>query len=91
MNLYHIQYFLAVARRESFSKAAREMHVTQPTVSNGVRELERTLGVKLFNRGSRHVSLTMEGSALLGYAERIQDLNEEAEKRVTQGDIMPVE
>ena len=91
MNLYHLQYFLAVARRESFSKAAREMHVTQPTVSNGVRELERTLGVKLFNRGSRHVSLTMEGRALVGYAERIQDLTEEAENRVTQGEIMPGE
>ena len=43
MNLYYLQYFLAVARRESFSKAARDMHVTQPTVSNGVRELEETL------------------------------------------------
>ena len=62
MNLYYLQYFPGGrAARELLPKAARDMHVTQPTVSNGVRELEETLGVKLFNRGSRHVSLTMEG------------------------------
>ena len=91
MNLYYLQYFLAVARRESFSRAARDMHVTQPTVSNGVRELEETLGVKLFNRGSRHVSLTMEGRALVDYAVRIQDLAEEAENRLASGDVIPGE
>jgi len=91
MNLYYLQYFLAVARRESFSRAARDMHVTQPTVSNGVRELEDTLGVKLFNRGSRHVSLTMEGRALVDYAVRIQDLAEEAENRLASGDVHPGE
>ena len=91
MNLYYLQYFLAVARRESFSKAARDMHVTQPTVSNGVRELEQTLGVKLFNRGSRHVSLTMEGRTLVGYAVRIQDLTEEVENRLAGGDVLPGE
>lgn len=91
MNLYYLQYFLAVARRESFSRAARDMHVTQPTVSNGVRELEETLGVKLFNRGSRHVSLTMEGRALVDYAVRIQDLAEEAENRLASGDVLPGE
>ncbi|MXW06343.1 MAG: LysR family transcriptional regulator [Gemmatimonadetes bacterium] len=91
MNLYYLQYFLAVARRESFSRAARDMHVTQPTVSNGVRELEDMLGVKLFNRGSRHVSLTMEGRALVDYAVRIQDLAEEAENRLASGDVLPGE
>ena len=91
MNLYHLQYFLAVTRRKSFSLAAKDMHVTQPTISNGVRELERTLGVRLFNRGSRHVSLTMEGRALVSYAVRIQDLTEEAEIRLSRGDIFPGE
>ena len=91
MNLYHLKYFLAIARTESFSKAALEMHVTQPTVSNGIKELERTLGVKLFNRGSRHVSLTMEGRALVNYAMQIQDLAEEAEDRLNRRDVQPGE
>ncbi len=91
MNLYHLRYFLAVARMESFSQAAQEMHVTQPTVSSGIKELERTLGVKLFNRGSRHVSLTMEGRSLVNYAMQIQDLAEEAEDRLNRRDVQPGE
>ena len=66
MNLHHLRYFLAVAQKGSFTQAARDLHVTQPTVSNGIGELEEALGVKLFNRGSRHVELTMEGRALVG-------------------------
>ena len=91
MNLYHLRYFLAVARTESFSRAAQEMHVTQPTVSSGIKELERTLGVKLFNRGSRHVSLTMEGRSLVNYAMQIQDLVEEAEDQLNRRDVQPGE
>ena len=41
MNLYHLRYFLSVAQTGSFSQAAREMHVTQPTVSSGIAELEK--------------------------------------------------
>ncbi len=91
MNLHHLRYFLAVARTGSFSRAAREMHVTQPTVSSGVGGLERTLGVRLFNRGSRHVSLTMEGRALVSYGMQIQDLVEEAEEKLKRRDVLPGE
>ena len=48
MNLYHLRYFLSVAQTGSFSQAAREMHVTQPTVSSGVAELEKTDGCEAF-------------------------------------------
>ena len=91
MNLHHLRYFLAVARTGSFTGAAREMHVTQPTVSNGVGELEGTLGVKLFNRGSRHVSLTMEGRTLARYAIQIQDLVEEVGDQLQRRDVLPGE
>ena len=91
MNLYHLRYFLAVARTGSFSRAAQEMYVTQPTVSSGVGELERALGVRLFNRGSRHVSLTMEGRALVSYGMQIQDLVEEAEEKLKRRDVLPGE
>ncbi len=91
MNLHHLRYFLAVARTGSFSRAAQEMHVTQPTVSSGIGELERALGVRLFNRGSRHVSLTMEGRSLVTYGMQIQDLVEEAEDRLKRRDVQPGE
>jgi len=62
------------------------MHVTQPTISSGVSELETKLGVKLFNRGGRGVELTMEGRSLVNYAVQIQDLVEEASDLLSRGD-----
>ena len=91
MNLQHLRYFLSVAGTGSFSGAARQVHVTQPTVSNGVAELEKELGVKLFNRSGRQVSLTMEGRSLVSYGMQIQDLVEAAEGRLKQRDLQPGE
>ena len=91
MNLQHLKYFLAVAREGSFSRAARELHVTQPTVSSGVADLERALGVRLFNRGNRHVGLTMEGRTLANYGMQIHDLVESTEDRIRRRDVLPGE
>lgn len=91
MNLYHLNTFLAVARTQSFTRAADELHRTQPTVSSGVNELERSLGVKLFNRGGRSISLTMEGRLLVSYAEQIDDLVTEAQDRIRHRDVEPGE
>ncbi|MFT5365148.1 MAG: DNA-binding transcriptional LysR family regulator [Candidatus Latescibacterota bacterium] len=91
MNLHHLRYFLSVAQTSSFSQAARNQHVTQPTISSGISELEKTLGVKLFNRGSRHVDLTLEGRTLVPYAMQVQDLVDEASDRLLRHDILPGE
>ena len=88
MNFHHLRYFLTITRRGGFTQAARELNVTQPTVSSGIAELERNLGVKLFNRDSRHVNLTPQGRTLVSYAEQIEDLLEEAGQRLS-GDVMP--
>lgn len=84
MNLQHLRYFLAVARSGRFTAAARQQHVTQPTVSSAIAELEQELGVRLFHRG-RQVELTLEGSTLVDYAVQIEDLLDEALERVTGG------
>ena len=86
MNLQQLRYFLAIARTGGFTQAARDLHVTQPTVSSGLAELEKLLGVRLFNRGGRRVDLTMEGRSLLSYAVQVEDLLEEAEDRLRRGD-----
>ena len=85
MNLQHLRYFLAVSRSNSFTQAARQLHVTQPTVSGGVAELEKELGVRLFHRAGRKVELTLEGRTLSNYALRIEDLVDEAQDRVSAG------
>lgn len=82
MNIHHLRYFLAVARTGRFTAAARQQHVTQPTVSRAIAELEQELGVRLFHRG-RQVELTLEGRTLVDYAVRIEDLLDEARERVT--------
>jgi len=91
MNLHHLRYFLAVARTGGFTSAARAMNVTQPTVSSGVGELERALGVQLFNRDSRHVALSMEGRLLMNYALQIEDLLDEVGEKLERGELLPGE
>lgn len=65
MDLRRLGYFLAVAEEGSFTKAARSVHVAQPSLSQAVRELEAELGTELFHRLGRQVVLTPAGRALL--------------------------
>lgn len=67
-SLRHLEVFCAVARARSFTRAAEELHVSQPVVSRTVRELERSLGVELFTRTTRSVVLTPQGEELLDLA-----------------------
>lgn len=83
-NLELYRTFLETAKSESFSAAARELFVSQSAVSQAVKQLEDGLGVKLFTRRSRGVSLTAEGRQLLGYVESALNLLEAGEERVAQ-------
>jgi DNA-binding transcriptional LysR family regulator len=66
-----LEFFIAVAREQSFSRAAETCGVTQPTLSAGIKQLEETLGVLLVNRSSRFHGLTPEGERVLEWAKRI--------------------
>ena len=65
MDIQHIRYFLAVARHESFSKAAEELFVTQPILTRCVKNLEKELQVQLIERSTKHFTLTEAGRLLL--------------------------
>jgi DNA-binding transcriptional LysR family regulator len=71
--LREIACFAQVARHLSFSRAARELGLSQPAVSQAVGRLERTLGLRLFDRTSREVQLSDQGKLLLPYAEELLD------------------
>lgn len=75
-----LRYFLAVAREGSVTRAARALHLTQPTLSRQIRELEEELGQTLFSRVGRELSLTREGLLLRQRAEEIVGLAEITEK-----------
>ena len=76
MELRHIRYFLAAARSQSFTVAADYLHLTQPTLSHQIRQLEEEIGCNLFDRIGRTVRLTQAGELFCEYAKRIlQDVD----------------
>lgn len=79
MELRVLRYFLAVAREGSVTGAANFLHVTQPTLSRQIKELEEELGTKLFVRHSHSVSLTPDGMRLRKRAEEVVDMIEKTE------------
>lgn len=93
MELRVLRYFLAVARESSVTRAAERLHVSQPTLSKQIKELEAELGKKLFIRGSTSVRLTEEGMLLRKRAEDILDMVDKTEgefkalNEITGGDI----
>ncbi|WP_343610698.1 LysR family transcriptional regulator [Novosphingobium sp.] len=68
----HIRHFLALADAGSFAQAAARLHITQPTLSSGIAELERLVGTRLFLRDRRHVRLTETGGAFLPIARDLE-------------------
>ncbi len=96
MDLRVLRYFLMVAKEQSFTKAAEQLNITQPTLSRQLAALEKELGVKLFRRGGYSITLTNEGLLLKRRALEIVDLedkilsefkggNEDIEGKITIG------
>lgn len=89
MELRVLQYFLAVAREQSIIRAAESLHLSQPTLSTQIRNMEKELGKQLLIRGtkgSRKVTLTEEGMILKNRAEEILDLVKKTENEIILSD-----
>lgn len=80
MDIRVLRYFLAVAREETINGAANYLHVTQPTLSRQLMDLEEELGKKLFLRGNRKITLTEAGLFLRKRAQEIVDLADKTEE-----------
>ena len=85
MELRVLKYFLTVAREENITKAANLLHITQPTLSRQLMQLEEELGIKLFHRGRHNILLTEEGMLLRRRAQEIVDLTDKTEKELAYG------
>lgn len=85
MELRVLRYFLAVAREQSITAAAETLHITQPTLSKQLRELEEELSKKLFTRGNRKITLTEEGMFLRKRAQEIVELADKTEADFAAG------
>lgn len=86
MEIRVLRYFLTVVREESITKASEVLHITQPTLSRQLSQMEEEVGVKLFNRGSRKITLTNEGILLRRRAEEILHLVDKTEKELIEQD-----
>lgn len=84
MELRQLRYFTTVAQKLNFSRAADELHVAQPAISQQIRVLEKELGVRLFDRVGGRVALTRAGEALLPHARHILAAVEAARQEVDE-------
>ncbi len=87
MELRTLRYFLAVAREENMTEAANVLHVTQPTLSRQIADLEHELGVDLFERTNRSCVLTGDGMRLRQRAEEIVSLVEQTEAELADQEL----
>lgn len=86
MEIRVLEYFLAVAREQSISGAAGFLHLSQPTLSRQLKDMEDELGKQLFIRGNRRITLTEEGMLLRKRAEEIVDLVRKTENDIRLSD-----
>lgn len=77
MDFRQIDSFLMIAKLGNFSRAAKELYLTQPTISNHIKSLEEELGLTLFHRSSWEVRLTEEGELFHGFAQELKDKRQE--------------
>jgi DNA-binding transcriptional LysR family regulator len=84
MDIRTMQYFLAVIREGTISAAAESLHVAQPSLSRQMKDLEEDLGVTLFERGNRKITLTEEGQVLRRRAEELVRLMQLTQEEIAQ-------
>lgn len=86
MELRVLKYFVTIAREQNISAAAQRLHLSQPTLSRQIKDMEEKFGKQLFVRGSRKITLTQEGMILRKRAEEILNLVEKTENEIIFSD-----
>lgn len=88
MELRVLTYFLTVVREKTISKAAEVLHLSQPTLSKQLKELEEELGVTLFTRGNRFITLTEDGIYLMNRGKEILSLVDSTMTNLTKNEVI---
>ncbi|RJS63152.1 LysR family transcriptional regulator [Priestia filamentosa] len=89
MTLQQLKYVIEVVRSRSISKAAQHLFISQPSLSNAIKELEKELGIKIFSRTNKGIIITPEGSEFLGYARQVVEQAELLENRYSNTQVLP--
>lgn len=85
MNILHFKYAVTVAKTQSISKAAEVLNIGQPNLSRAIKDLEKTLGITIFNRTAKGIVTTAEGDEFLQYAREITSMINEVEQIYLKG------
>jgi DNA-binding transcriptional LysR family regulator len=83
MTLQQLRYVIEVARSRSINRAAQSLFISQPSLSNAIKELEEEIGIRIFSRNNKGIVITPEGSEFLGYARQVVEQAELLENRYT--------
>ena len=87
MDIRILRYFLAITKEENITRAAKSLHIAQPSLSRQIKELEEELGKTLFIRGKRKITLTEDGILLRNRAEEIVSLLEKTEQELSSDSV----
>ena len=86
MNLFHLRYFVKLAHEQHYTRAAEKLCITQPSLSNAMAQLEKELGIRLFEKNGRRVSLTVYGQQFFECALATLDSGVESLRLAAKGD-----
>ncbi|WP_027399656.1 LysR family transcriptional regulator [Anaerovorax odorimutans] len=81
MTLQQLKYIIKIVEFRSITEAAKQLFITQPSLSNAVKELENELCIEIFNRSSKGITLTIDGAEFLSYARQVVEQSELLEQR----------
>ena len=88
MTLQQLKYILAISETGSMNKASEQLYVSQPSLTSSVQELEKEIGIKIFHRSGRGVTLTNDGAEFIQYARQVVgQFDVLAEKYISKGGI----
>ena len=87
MTLQQIHYIIVIAETGSMNKAAEQLYIAQPSLTSAVKELEKEIGITIFNRSGKGVSLTADGTEFLVYARQLYQQYETLYEKYSDGII----
>lgn len=86
MNIRHLQYLVRVAETGSITQAAKELYISQPSLSNAIANLEKDMNIQILNRSAKGIMLTKDGEEFLAYANQVLEQVELMDRRYKQKD-----
>lgn len=81
MTLQQMKYIIAIVRCGSIAEAAKQLFISQPSLSNAVKDIENEIGIEIFQRSAKGITLTTNGSEFLSYARQVVEQAELMEQR----------